>query len=144
MHVALARSSLAATVYAYIYIFTFLNRFVFSLLQCCRVRVGSRSRGIRRFLREVGVRVGVEKRILLESGVRVEWKQIPGVRVGDGVKLKKWLRVGVRVELILLRLCNTDFNTLILSLDQLFPLSVMLHSVFFQLCSLDNSKMSIA
>ena len=42
LHVALARISLAATVYAYIYIFTFLNGFVFSMLQCCRV--GSRSR----------------------------------------------------------------------------------------------------
>ena len=39
LHVALARISLAATVYAYIYIFTFLNRFVCSLLQCCKVTV---------------------------------------------------------------------------------------------------------
>ena len=69
----------------------------------------SRSRGSRRFLREVEVRVGVEKRILPESGVRVEPKLIPGVRVGVGVELKKWLRV--RVELILLRLCNTALQT---------------------------------
>ena len=32
LHVEVARNSLAATVFAYIYIFTFLNRFVFSLL----------------------------------------------------------------------------------------------------------------
>ena len=32
LHVAVARSSLASTVYAYIFIFTFLNRFVFSVL----------------------------------------------------------------------------------------------------------------
>ena len=37
LHVALARISVAATVYAYIYIFTFLNSFGFSLLRCCRV-----------------------------------------------------------------------------------------------------------
>ena len=32
LHVAVARISLAAILYAYIYIFTFFNRFVFSLL----------------------------------------------------------------------------------------------------------------
>ena len=43
-----------------------------------------------------------------ESGVRVERKYSPGVRVG--LELKKWLRVRVRVELILLRLRYPDLN----------------------------------
>ena len=43
-----------------------------SFYQCCRVVVGSRIRGSWRFLRGVGVRVGVEKRILPETGVGVE------------------------------------------------------------------------
>ena len=45
------------------------------LNQCCRVGVGCRSGGSRRFLRGIGVRV--EKRILPEPGVRVEKRTLP-------------------------------------------------------------------